>query len=165
MNKIPNGLEPDAQHLFVLINSENSAIAKVLVTTSQLESLLDTLIRNHLKECKETEELINDPFSGITTFAGKTKLAYCMSIIDDKMYKCLNQIRQIRNTFAHSKKNLSFGDNEISQKCEKLDYASFPQDELASKWSLEDKSKHRFLFSALALWGNLRILVYKTSHE
>jgi DNA-binding MltR family transcriptional regulator len=78
----------------------------VLVSAAMLEENLELLLRSVMRADKKTaNEVLPDLFRSdgpLGSFAGKTKVAYAMALIDQLMYRDLNRIRAIRNEFAHS---------------------------------------------------------------
>ena len=126
-----DNLREEVQEFYFVLVEEKSDLAVVLISTSFIEDCLTVGLRNHLKKSTELTErkldnLFDDNFGLLSTLADKILMAYCMSIIDKNVYDNLDQIRKIRNKFAHSRLNISFGDEEISPMCKKLDYCQKP---------------------------------------
>src|SRR5207249_11487035 len=50
----------------------------------------------------------------------RAQLAYCLGLLGREMYEDLNTIREIRNQFAHEHRSLSFNDQSIKGRCQKI---------------------------------------------
>jgi len=64
-----------------------------------LERLIERVLPSKQKKYKD--RLFNYP-GPLSSFSGKIELAYAFRIIDEKLYKSLNKLREIRNLAAHS---------------------------------------------------------------
>jgi DNA-binding MltR family transcriptional regulator len=91
-----------------------------LYATAYIDKKLELLLKkkligsnNHLKEIFS----FNGP---VGTFSSKIKLAYSIGLIDKVIMSDINILRQIRNEFAHSEKNISFETDSIKKLCNKL---------------------------------------------
>ncbi len=74
------------------------------------------------------------------------------------MYKGLDQIRKIRNRFAHSHKSLSFEDEGVSKECKELNLI-----DLSSLYQNQNPRDH-FLVQSIALANQLLILGHSLEH-
>ena len=84
------------------------------ITENSLEQILRTRLIPLGKE--KMDELFG--FDGpLGTFSSKIKIAYAFGLIDVKIRDDLDRVREIRNTFAHSKVAVEFATPEISRAC------------------------------------------------
>jgi len=80
-----------------------------------LKQLLETLLIENLKP-SESERLFrnNGPLSN---YSSKILMAHSLGLISDFEKKLLNNIRSVRNRFAHELETVSFSDDSISGIC------------------------------------------------
>ena len=102
----------ESRRLYDIFNEEKSDLAVVLISTSFIDACLTVILRGHFKTCKISDDLFNKNIGFLSSLANKTKLAYCMAIIDERVYKNLEDIRKIRNEFAHSRLDICFEDEK-----------------------------------------------------
>lgn len=129
----------------------------ILICTSLLDGLLEETLANYLlllgKRESVVKELFGSSLAPMHSFSSKTKFAYLFSIIDEWMFDDLNLIRKLRNDCAHQFRSVSFTDEHIMQKTEKLKgadhWVTIFQDKGGAAPFAEEKEKNRFIFSAL----------------
>lgn len=84
-----------------------AAISGAVIVEHELERLL----RDHFRRNDdETWDLLIEDVGPLRSFHTKIVISYAFGILDDASLFNINIIRQIRNAFAHSKKQLSFED-------------------------------------------------------
>jgi DNA-binding MltR family transcriptional regulator len=117
----PDALSGNIDDFFKAINHEND-LACALVTTSYLEQCLATLLRQFFIEKSSTADTIFDHTKQgvLTEISSRSKLAYCLGLIDNEIFINLGHIGSIRNRFAHTHPELTFGDSDVKALCEKL---------------------------------------------
>ena len=109
----------DREKLVAVLNDE-SDIGCILVTVSFLDKCLMLLLKETFIKSSKTAKDILEPDGLLGEYSSKTKLSYCLSLIDKKKYSDLNKIAEIRNLFAHSHILLTFDDSTIQEKCNEL---------------------------------------------
>lgn len=75
----------------------------IIIGASKIDDLLFRIIEKHLfpaRELKEDELLKGD--SPLSTFSSRIKMTYRLGIIDDSLFRVLEQVRKVRNLCAHS---------------------------------------------------------------
>ena len=83
-----------------------------------LDARLESLYDRRLRSFKDDLLSGNGP---LTAFSARIKIARALAWISDDVCFDLNQVRAIRNEFAHSADHqLSFGDQSIADKCRTL---------------------------------------------
>ena len=71
------------------------------IVDTHLERLLSKFFLNSAKETKELLSSSNAS-APLSSFSARTKIAYCLGLIEKIEFEDLNRIREIRNTFAHN---------------------------------------------------------------
>lgn len=105
-----------------LFSQNDRAIA--IVSGSYFDCLLQWLLERYLLKDKKVVSELFKPLQPLNSFSGKIKISYCLGLISKKEYKDLNQIRDIRNIFAHQVGKISFDDQPVGDKIVEL---SIPQ--------------------------------------
>jgi len=123
-----------------------------IVAVAYLDDILGTGLRERLRDGKKSL----DKF--IETFAAKIEIARAIGYIDDDEYHDLEQVRKIRNEFAHIPNIISFNTPKISDRCNELRYGKLlPELADALDSVFQDTPKQRFVWTAqnlaLGLWG------------
>lgn len=107
-----------------------------IVAVSMLDLMLEDLIKGFLVNFKGNKEYKNI-FSGngpLSSFSNKIDMAFYMGLISEEERTKLNNIRNIRNLFAHQLNGINFNSESVTGKCNNL---IFP-DELLVPMDLED---------------------------
>ena len=117
----PDALSGKMDDFYKAINHVNH-LACVLVTTSYLEQCLATLLRQFFIAGASTAETIFDYTKNglLTEISARSKMAYCLGLIDKQAFTNLNTIGNIRNRFAHTHPELTFDDAQIKGFCKDL---------------------------------------------
>ncbi|WP_422373297.1 MltR family transcriptional regulator [Hoeflea sp.] len=95
--------------------------AAAIIVSTHLEDDLKEFILSKMVPLTQSE--IGEIFIGdspISTFSAKINLAYALGLIGKQARHDLSLIRHIRNTFAHSRKPISFATNEVADTCKHL---------------------------------------------
>lgn len=88
---------------------------------SLIEHELEDIIRQRLKRNDDaTWSKLTERGAPISSFSGKIDLAYAMGIFDETTKANLHTVREIRNTFAHTKRVLDFEDALIVSALSKI---------------------------------------------
>ena len=103
--------------LFNEDEKNDRAIAIVGVTF--LDTLLEHILWSFLvDDDKEVEKLLR-PDQSLGTFSGRIRMVYCLGLIYKPVRDDLDNVRKIRNRFAH-KLDISFEDQQIKAWCQNL---------------------------------------------
>ncbi|WP_270505588.1 MltR family transcriptional regulator [Paraclostridium sordellii] len=120
-------------------------------------SILDEQLRKILKMFVVEDKNIENDLLGtrgiISTFDARIKLCYYLGLIDCIEYKNLENIRKIRNKFAHSFESMSFDSQSIKDLCNNLNIPIekyFPKDLSLKKIDLnpfkeDNSSRQKFI--------------------
>lgn len=93
---------------------------RALILACWLDDALDHYMRiRAIDDTKVIDELFG-PDRPLSTFSARINAAYGFAYISEEVYRDLNTIRGIRNTFAHERGPLSFGDQSIADRCKNL---------------------------------------------
>lgn len=132
---------------------ETNDRAAAVVGGSILEDNIESLLRNHMRRLpKEADEALFDGTGPLATFSAKVRIAYALNLLTDEQYQTANYVREIRNAFAHARRDMKFEDLEVSAVCALLKC----KDE--AKILDMDDFKHprkRYLFTALQLGSEI----------
>jgi DNA-binding MltR family transcriptional regulator len=85
-------------------------MASASIFEAQLESAL-TRAMHPLS--KELQKRVFDSFGPLSTFSSKIVMAHALGIVPAAIYRRLEQLRKLRNAFAHSPDVLHFGSSNI----------------------------------------------------
>jgi hypothetical protein len=124
-----------------------------LILVAFLEDLFKEAMRHRLFVVNDqvTEGLFRFP-EPLSSFGSKTKLAYALGVISKNAHADLEQIREIRNRFAHfhliddnhlEAEQLSFESMEIHDRCMALKYPEIQAECIREQIALEGKAKLR----------------------
>ncbi|HLN27428.1 MAG TPA: hypothetical protein VK395_06765 [Gemmataceae bacterium] len=115
----------DVEHqisAFLTAVNEEKDFPCVLVATTFLDDALAALLIARLADPDKAKQLIGrgGGIPALESFATRILTAYCMGLIPKRIYTNLDNIREIRNRFAHPQSPIDFGDKEVSDFCDKL---------------------------------------------
>ena len=102
---------------------EESDRGCVLVGAAILENRLEELFRQIFEKRKVPKKLqasLFDSNGPLSTFSAKIKLAYSFGLIGAPLYEDLDNIRRIRNEFAHTPNEVDFIGSSVSEKIEAM---------------------------------------------
>jgi hypothetical protein len=151
--RLPSDDELDALHAAFF---EGSPIVAAILGQAMVEIELDRYLRRKMtrKEDDVWTELVDDrgPFA---TFSAKITAGYALGLYDEYTREYLDQIRRIRNAFAHSKTVIDF-DNDLVAK--EIRRAKFPPQKKSErykdiKYIRHPKTSNREAFLALCYVG------------
>ena len=83
------------------------------IVDTHLERLLSKFFVRGLKESKELLSSSNAS-APLLSFSARTKIAYCLGLIEKTEFEDLNKIREIRNAFAHNLFECDFSTKAVS---------------------------------------------------
>ena len=127
-----------------LISSLNSISAlddrsAALVAFSHLEGALQQAVANKLICCDDTE-IYNRLFQDgpLSSFYSQMLCGRALGMFGPKTYKDLDNLRKIRNHFAHGWKCDTFESDSIRDRCKNITLPEWAP-KVKHKWGLEDK--------------------------
>lgn len=95
--------------------------AAVLLGASLLDMKLLELLKSFLIDDRsEAKKFLEGATAPLGNLSARTQAAYLLGVITEDEYNDLNEIRLIRNKFAHRLHDMSFEHNEIITLCNKL---------------------------------------------
>jgi mannitol operon repressor len=100
------------------LNKESSR-GKVLVSTGYLEQMLEEILRAFMLEVKTVDDLFEGGNAPLGTFSSRAKMCHALGPISDDEFHDIDQIRRIRNHFAH-RISASFSEPTIIDRCNLL---------------------------------------------
>ncbi|HHS9855031.1 TPA: DUF4145 domain-containing protein [Klebsiella quasipneumoniae subsp. quasipneumoniae] len=114
-----------------------------IVSASMLDNLLKELLEHfmiHNQKPDDRKRLFsnNGPLS---SFSNKMLMAHSLGLISDYEKKLLNNIRNVRNRFAHELAEVSFADSSISGICDNM----IIPDDLLISMNIDNKLGDRFV--------------------
>ena len=104
------------------LNSE-SPRGSVLASCGYLEELLKEILLAFMLKNKVAEELVGDGLVPLGSFSARTQAAYVLGLISENEFKELNNLRKIRNLFAHKVK-MSFEVQKVKDLCSNLIFSA-----------------------------------------
>lgn len=111
-------LSKETRQLFDVLN-EQSDLVCVVVGAAFLDTTLGTLLAGRLSESSVSQKVLG-PSGALGTFNARADIAYCLGLLRKSRYQDLCVIGEIRNEFAHSHMQLSFGEPQVRALCERL---------------------------------------------
>jgi mannitol operon repressor len=99
--------------------NKESPRGKVLVSTGYLEQVLEEILRAFMLEVKTVDDLFEGGNAPLGTFSSRAKMCHGLGLISDDEFHDVDQIRRIRNYFAH-KVSASFSEPTIKDRCSLL---------------------------------------------
>ena len=132
------------------LQKESNRAAAVLAV-SYLEDLLKQLLVYNFKNKVKEKELF-EGMGALSTSSAKITMSYAYGLIDKNLKDDINNIRRIRNEFAHKFKNLSFKEGKIKTWCQNFNCTDAIFEKNPSEWESYPKDDERKLFDlAVAL--------------
>jgi DNA-binding MltR family transcriptional regulator len=116
------GLDEDSARFLEDLQKETDRGA-ALVGAAFLDDVLEASLRAFFVDDKKVaDQLLGSGDRPVSTFSARTHLAYCLGLLAPKVYADLNQIREIRNWFAHRHHPGSFDDPPVRDWCVALNF-------------------------------------------
>ena len=107
------------QPLFDSIDSE-SAMPAVLICAAFIEHCLADVLREFLIEGHTADALLKPDRGLLGSLSTRNQMAYCLGLIEKRVFQNIMTIGEIRNQFAHSPTPLDFDVPAIVELCNKL---------------------------------------------
>jgi hypothetical protein len=124
-----------------------------LVAGALLDTLLGKCLEKRLTHLSETEKasLLYGQNALLSSFSAKIVFSYALQFITASQRKELNSIREIRNVFAHTLRNLDFNNTLIQSECLKLR----THDPLPYKFAVKNNNRLIFSNTTLVLYNEI----------
>jgi DNA-binding MltR family transcriptional regulator len=103
--------------------NKESPRGKVLVSTGYLEQMLEEILRAFMLGVKTVDDLFEGGNAPLGTFSSRAKMCHALGLISDDEFHDIDQIRRIRNHFAH-KMSASFREPTIKDRCNLLRHSA-----------------------------------------
>ena len=96
---------------------EESDRSYALIMSAWLDDAVGEIIRAQFIEHSTSADELLTGDAPLATFSARTKIAYCLRLIDGRVKRDLDTIRSVRNEFAHQRDNISFSSPSVVSKC------------------------------------------------
>jgi len=156
-------VSPSEDEFQVIVSSlahENNDRSIVIIAAAMLEQTLEDLLLGEFRTLTTDErKRLFEGEAPLTSFSAKIKMAYALNLIDRKTTTELDLIRDLRNSFAHARKPISFYTEEVADVCQHLKFTV--------GLGIKDKfsGKLPFLTSWSSLFGNLLRIKSERAHR
>lgn len=97
-----------------------SDIGVVILSSIYLDVLIETILETFVNLDANTQKLLFGIEKPLGSFSAKITLAFALGLISYRERKELDQIRKIRNIFAHEISKVSFKTTSIKDRCSNL---------------------------------------------
>ena len=142
-------------------NHRGNALIIVAWIERLLEFAIQTRVTSEFDEPPWRDRLFGgDERGAIDGFAGKIVVGYALALYSEQMREDLQQIRHLRNVFAHSMTTLDFDTPEIADACQfYIVRRIWSRTSKSREWLEGISPRHRFVTAVfiilLHLWGVL----------
>lgn len=126
-----DNLEGTEDEVFGSLNSFSSLLEDhddrglVLSLAAFAEEALGKLLEAFLLPVKSSTELLNGFNAPLGTFSARIKTAHSLGILTEKQFNDLEQLRKIRNLFAHTWQQISLEDHKVAAHIRSMSYSPF----------------------------------------
>jgi len=148
--------EESAACLDELRNSSDRSA--VLVGVAFLDDALRTLIRARLIDKSSVVKKLMGGRMPINSFAHRIRLAYCIGLLGNAMYKDLYILRRISTRFTRTGEAASFQGDSVREECDKLKIGQAASD------NFEATSRDRYITAVVTLLEQMRIRARSIEH-
>lgn len=111
-------LKGDLYGVLASFNRDND-LTLALTATSYIDACLTEYLSSKLRRSKVTDKLLGHK-GALGGLVAKAEMAYASKFIEKEYYQDISLMAEVRNNFAHLHKKVSFSDQDIIDKCEKL---------------------------------------------
>ncbi len=144
--------EPEIKNLseFLVGFNKETDRGAVLLAASIIDEWLSEILLNYLKENSVSKELIIGFNAPLGTFPARLKMAYSLSLIEEREFEEINLIRKFRNQFGHNWQDMNFESEKIKKEFDKIAWYG--------PYDIDDKSftnRNKFNFLIVAILGDL----------
>lgn len=91
-----------------------------LAVAAWIDDVLEECLRATLRQDEEVANNLFQPDGPLGTFSSRIKMAYLLGFITPSLFRELETIKGIRNTFAHTRLLIRFTDQSIKDRCNSL---------------------------------------------
>lgn len=132
----------------MMIHSER---AVAIIYMSHIEDIFKEFIKSKLIDAdnKDAEYHLFGPNGIIGSFFSQITLAYHVGFISKDVSNILNTLRQIRNDFAHSKKNIGLSDEPIKHKMNNIEKILIKDEWYMENYKFQGKDNTGKLFGII----------------
>jgi len=162
----PEQLSERGKHLYDALNGE-APLPCVLVGVAALEKAVASLLQNYFIE-GDTSKGLFELGGVLDDFSGCAKVAYCLGLIEKKVFENLNTVGTIRNIFAHSDVPLAFDDPAVKTLCEKLHLPSVlptTQPDFPTPEEIARIARNRFTYVVSMTWNWILVNALGVRHR
>jgi len=124
-----------------------------------LDDAIKEFLCAYLLDSPEVVDRLMQPSGPLGSFGVRCDLAYSLGLVGSNMYSDLNQVRKIRNKFAHRYSRLDFSSSPVSDHCKNL---KIPDLDDPKK---EMEPRDRFVMSVSLLASHFLSQMKKTPHR
>jgi DNA-binding MltR family transcriptional regulator len=109
----------EVSKMIVKLKDESDRAVALIVTAWVDDALTEMLKRKLVQDDKVIDDMFRH-IGPLGTFSSRIGLAYLVGRISKTVYENLETIRKIRNDFAHTRDDLQFSCQGISDRCKNL---------------------------------------------
>jgi len=91
-----------------------------LIAIAWVDDALEACLRSRFKDEQAIVDSVLRQDGPLGSFSSRIKVAYLLGVITASLYKDLDNMRKIRNEFAHVRRKASFKDQRIKDRCKLL---------------------------------------------
>ena len=162
-------VEAIGERYYKSLNSESDR-GCVLVAAALIDESLETLLRSKFIQDGRAVKLCVKPMfenmGPLSSYWAKTQLLRALEMLEDWEYADLNRIRELRNHFAHTYDEASFGDPKASEISKQLETAKRRLRARPSLGSHAEKTpRELFAISASFLAGAIHGMAYRNRED
>lgn len=109
--------------------NKESPRGRVLISTGYLEQMLEDILRAFMLDQPSVDDLFAGGSAPLSSFSARAKVCYTLGLISGDEYDDIDEIRRIRNKFAHEM-HASFDDQSIKSRCDNLRHKAQDKDDM-----------------------------------
>jgi DNA-binding MltR family transcriptional regulator len=116
---------PDVSSLRQAIKAftKQSDRGSALVAAAWVDDALEFYLRSYFRPNKKSADRVLQPEGPLGTFSARISVAYLLRLISRDARDDMEIIRRIRNDFAHVRLQIRFSDQNIKDRCKRLNAA------------------------------------------
>lgn len=148
---------------------KESDIAVALICSAYIDDILENLLKGYFVNDGKLIDGLFTPNGALGTHSSKISIAYAIGLLPTNIYKDLEQMRKIRNEFAHSfhrYDDLTFSSSPIIEHCKNLNVTKQIEDAFMEKRNmiLQIEPRDRFILSASTIISELGNIAQRQQH-
>lgn len=121
----------------------------ILLGGAILDELLRRLLDSWLVPNDKIKKSVFDYNEALGTFANRIKMCFLLGLISEDMFDDLNNVRKIRNCYAHNIFVPDFENKEIKDKCDSLILVKHQK--VLEQWLTDKGCRDRFVMGVVCL--------------